>query len=76
MCLVIFNSLLKNYSKSYSLAFNGNCLTKSLNIALLLKQKQMLTIYSKLSSEFPRLEGFGLITHINFTHLHVMLSRV
>ena len=38
---------------------------KPSKIALLLEKKQMLTRLSKFSSEFPRLKGFGLITHVN-----------
>ena len=51
------------------MTFNGNYSTKYSNIALLCKKKQMLTGLSKFSSEFPQLEGFGLITRINF-HSH------
>ena len=43
-CSVLFNSLLKTNSKSYSMTFNSNCLAKSLNIAQLLEKKQMFTI--------------------------------
>ena len=47
------------------MAFNGNCSMKPSNIALLLKKKQMLIIFRKFSSEFPRLKGFNLITRVN-----------
>ena len=40
-------------------------LTKPSNMALLLEKKQMLTRLCKFLSEFPRLEGFGLITRVN-----------
>ena len=72
LCSVLFYSLLKNRSKSNSMAFNGNCSMKSSNIRLLLKKKQILTRLSKFSSEFPQLEGLGLITHANI-HSHTQV---
>ena len=53
------------------MALNGNYSIKSSNIALLLKQKQMLTRLSKFLSEFPLHEGFGRITRINFTRSRI-----
>ena len=51
------------------MAFHGNCSMKRSNIALILEKKEMLTRLSKFSSEFPPLDGFGLITHVNI-HSH------
>ena len=59
------------------MAFNGNYSVKSSNIVLLLEKKQMLTGLSKFLSEFPQLEGFGLITRVNIhLHMRVLTSRV
>ena len=53
MGFYVFYSLLKILLKSYSMTLDGNYSTKSSNIALLLKQKQMLTRLSKFLSQFP-----------------------
>ena len=76
-CSVLFYSLLKIHSKSYSIAFISNCSKKPSNLALLFEMKQMLTRLSKFLSEFSRLEGFGLITRVNIhMHTRVLTSRV
>ena len=77
-CSGLFYSLLKEIRlKSYSMAFNGNCSAKPSNVALSLEMKQMLTRLNKFSSQFPRLKGFGLITHVNnVTHANVDLASV
>ena len=56
------------YMASLSLRIFSDIIVAA-NAMAITQQKQMLTRSSKYSSEFPQLEGFGVITHVNI-HSH------